>query len=75
MEIELIWENPETKKNHQQKFALPLAIGREATRIPDQYQGQPLSKAVFFSTQVSGLQLKKIGIMLLLVVVLGVLPG
>ena len=54
MEIELIWENPETKKNHQQKFALPLAIGREATRIPDQYQGQPLSKAVFSSTQVSG---------------------
>jgi pSer/pThr/pTyr-binding forkhead associated (FHA) protein len=54
MEIELIWEDTQTKNHQQQKFSLPLAIGREATRIPEQYQGQPLSKLVLPSTHVSG---------------------
>ena len=54
MEIELIWEDPETKQNCQQNFTLPLAIGREANRIPEKYQGKPLSKVVFPSSHVSG---------------------
>ena len=54
MNIELIWEDPDTKQLHKKRFTLPLAIGREATRIPEKYQGKPLSKAVFSSTHVSG---------------------
>jgi pSer/pThr/pTyr-binding forkhead associated (FHA) protein len=54
MEIELTWEDTQTKNYQQQKFPLPLAIGREATRIPEKHQGQPLSKLVLPSTHVSG---------------------
>ena len=53
MKIELTWENPVTGEYHQQVYDLPLALGRDASKIPDLHDGQQLSKAIFNSSNVS----------------------
>jgi pSer/pThr/pTyr-binding forkhead associated (FHA) protein len=54
MEIRLIWEDPGNGEEQQQDFTLPLAIGRELARLPENLNGQPLSKVCFKSKEISG---------------------
>ncbi|GEM_PF-2590018 len=51
--ILLTWRDPGTQELQQKEFSLPLIIGRELAKMPDTYNGQPLSKAVFYSRKVS----------------------
>lgn len=54
MNIQLTWKDAGSQETIQQDFSLPLGIGRDSTRIPDSYEEQSLSKAVFNHSQVSG---------------------
>jgi pSer/pThr/pTyr-binding forkhead associated (FHA) protein len=54
MEIRFIWEDPGNQERQQQDFGLPLVIGRELTRLPENIQGQPPSKVCFKSKEISG---------------------
>ena len=54
MDIQLTWKDPGTQEAKQEEFLLPLGIGRQLAKIPDKYEGESLSKAVFNHKQVSG---------------------
>ncbi|MBW4510883.1 MAG: FHA domain-containing protein [Scytonematopsis contorta HA4267-MV1] len=54
MEIRFIWEDPANQERQQQDFGLPLVIGRELARLPENIQGQPPAKVCFKSKEISG---------------------
>ncbi|MGD1911569.1 MAG: FHA domain-containing protein [Rivularia sp. (in: cyanobacteria)] len=54
MNIQLTWKDAVSQETIQQDFTLPLGIGRESTTIPDSYEEQSLSKAVFNHSLISG---------------------
>jgi len=54
MEIQLNWTDPAKVESQEAVYQLPVAIGREGERIPNNYQGQQLSKAVFNNQEISG---------------------
>ena len=54
MNIQLTWKDAGSQETIQQDFSLPLGIGRESRTIPDSYETQSLSKAVFNHSLVSG---------------------
>lgn len=54
MKIRLSWEDPGNQEQFEEEFSIPLAIGRELQRLPDNYNEQELSKVVLKSKEVSG---------------------
>jgi len=54
MPLQLSWEDPTSLEQQQEEFNLPLAIGKKERDIPDTLEnGQPLSKAIFVSEEIS----------------------
>jgi len=53
MQIQLSWEDPVTGEMRQPVFNIPVALGREIGQMPTSIDGQPVSRAVFRSEEIS----------------------
>lgn len=53
MEIQLTWTDPTNQKQQQVKAALPIALGRDFKEMPAEIEGQPVSRIVLESGQIS----------------------
>ncbi len=53
MQIQLSWEDPVTGEMRQPVFNVPVALGREISQMPTSIDGQPVSRAVFRSEEIS----------------------
>ncbi|WP_017719585.1 FHA domain-containing protein [Kamptonema formosum] len=48
MEVQLTWDDPVTAEQQQHIFPLPVAFGRELSKMPTSLDGQPVSQVVLF---------------------------
>lgn len=53
LQIRLTWQDPTTGELQEPLLTFPIALGREFTQMPDQWQGQRVSRIVLDSSQVS----------------------
>jgi pSer/pThr/pTyr-binding forkhead associated (FHA) protein len=53
MEIQLTWTNPLNQEEQQFNVVLPVALGRDLEGMPSEIQGQPVSRIVLESEQIS----------------------
>ncbi len=51
--IELSWQVPITKEQQQEEFTPPIAIGKDATRLPVELSGEPVAPLVIADGQIS----------------------
>jgi hypothetical protein len=53
MYVQLMWEDPETKELQQPLLTAPIAIGRETDQMPEQLEGQTVSRLELASKEIS----------------------
>jgi pSer/pThr/pTyr-binding forkhead associated (FHA) protein len=53
MDIQLTWINPVNQEQHQFSDHLPIALGRDLEGMPSEIEGQPVSRIVLESEQIS----------------------
>lgn len=52
-QIQLTWQDPDTEEQQSFVSQQPIALGRDWHQLPEQYQGQPVTRIVLTDTKVS----------------------
>ncbi|NJM27302.1 MAG: hypothetical protein HC856_01790, partial [Pseudanabaena sp. RU_4_16] len=51
--IELSWQDPTTSEQRQEEFTPPIAVGKDASRLPVELSGEPVAQLVIADGQIS----------------------